>query len=277
MRLSKPLRPALAALAIAAALPAAAADAAAGTTATTTTSGRTGTTDRLFLAFVQDAAIVPSQWWEGQIEYVNGGNEIPADAFIVRGVVAFQPVKYLEVGGKFGLGNTNTDPPLPEGTGATDLDIFAKYLFHNVSDHLDFTAGVDATIPTGDDNVGLGFNSFAAQAFGGMRYTMESAIIGGHVGVRFNGDGSIFGADLAGKTSFELGVHVLFPMANQVTITGEAQIETARFDGMDSTAQIVGGVNWKAWQRGLLRASLAAGLTNATPNFRVLVGYAYTF
>jgi hypothetical protein len=245
--------------------------------APTPTNARAGTNQRLFLSFVQDAAIVPQQWWEGQIEYLNGSSQVPYDALIFRGVVAFQPVKNLELGGSFGLGNTNADPGLPDGTGATDLNVYGKYLFSNVSQGLDFSAGLLATIPTGDDNIGLGYNSFGAQAFGAMRYTMDSVIIGGNVGLRFNGSGSFMGVDLDGKTSFALGVCALFPMANEVTLTAEGQIETARFDGLDSTANLVGGIDWQAFKRGVLRASVAAGLTDATPNFQVLVGYAYSF
>jgi hypothetical protein len=244
---------------------------------TPATTQRNGTTDRLFLSFAQEAAIVPSQWWEGQLEYVNGGNDLPFDALLFRGVVAFQPVKNLELGGNFGLGNTNADPGIDDGTGATDLEVYGKYLFSNVSEGLDFAAGVLATIPTGEDNIGLGFNSFGAQAFGSMRYKMDSMSVGGNVGVRYNGDGSVFGVDLAGKTSFQLGVNALFHLANSVTMTAEAQVETERFDGLDSDARLVGGVDWHAFQRGQFRASLAAGLTDSAPNFTVLVGYAYAF
>lgn len=239
--------------------------------------GRTGTTERLFLSFAQDAAIAPSQWWEGQIEYDDGSQDIPVDAFIVRGVVAFQPVKNLEVGGSFGLGNTNADPSLPDGTGATDLNLYGKWMFPNAAAKVDFTAGLLATVPTGDDTAGLGFNSFGAQAFGAMRYTMEGAIIGGHVGARFNGDGQLQGFDLPGKTSYELGVCALFPLANQVTIVAEGRIETARFEGFDSSAELLGGINWKAFNRGMLRGAIAGGLTDGSPNVRVILGYAYTF
>jgi hypothetical protein len=228
-----------------------------------------GLSDRLFLAFVQDAAIAPSQWWEGQFEYQNGGSEIPVDAWIVRGVFAFQPIHNLEVGGRLGLGNSNTPPGYDGGTGATDLDIFGKWMFLNAADHLDFSAGAVVTLPTGDDT--------AFQAFGAMRYRMDGAIIGGHIGARYNGDGEFLGADINGKSSFELGVCALFPLANEVTITAEAQIETSRFEGVDSTANLVGGVDWNAFRRGVLRAALAAGLTDATPDFRILLGYAYTF
>lgn len=236
-----------------------------------------GLSDRLFLSFAQDAAIAPSQWWEGQIEYQNGSSGMPVDAMLVRGVFAFQPVHNLEVGGSFGLGNSNTPPGYNEGTGATDLNVYGKWMFLNAADNLDFSAGALATLPTGDDAVGLGFNSFGFQAFGAMRYRMDGAIIGGNIGARYNGDGEFLGADLNGKTSFELSVCALFPLANEVTITAEAQIETSRFEGLDSTANLVGGVNWRAFKRGVFRAALAAGLTDTTPNYRILAGYAYTF
>lgn len=242
-----------------------------------TPQGRSGTADRLFLSFAQDAAIAPSQWWEGQLEYDDGSKDIPVDAFIVRGVVAFQPVKNLEVGGNVGLGNTNADPSLPDGTGATDFNLYGKWMFPNAASKVDFTAGVLATVPTGDDTAGLGFNSFGAQAFGAMRYTMDGAVIGGHVGARFNGDGQFQGFDLQGKTSYELGVCALFPLANQVTIVAEGRIETARFEGFDSSADLLGGINWKAFDRGVLRGAIAGGLTDGSPNVRVILGYAYTF
>src|SRR5262245_32527427 len=120
---------------------------------TPTTSQRYGTTDRLFLSFAQEAAIVPSQWWEGQIEYLNDSDQLPYDALLFRGVVAFQPVKNLELGGDFGLANTNADPGIDDGTGATDLEIYGKYLFSNAGEGLDFAAGLLATIPTGDDSI----------------------------------------------------------------------------------------------------------------------------
>jgi hypothetical protein len=236
-----------------------------------------GMSDRLFLSFVQDAAIAPSQWWEGQLEYQNGSSEMPVDALIVRGVFAFQPIRNLEVGGSFGLGNSNTPPGFNDGTGATDLNLFGKWMFVNAADHVDFSVGGVLTLPTGDDTAGLGYNSFAFQAFGAMRYRMDGAIIGGHIGARYNGDGEFLGSDINGKSSFELGICALFPMANEVTLTAEAQIETSRFQDVDSTANIVGGVDWHAFKRGVFRAAVSAGLTDATPNYRILAGYAYTF
>src|SRR5262245_47396023 len=198
-------------------LTAALAVSAAAAQSTPAASQRTGTTDRLFLSFAQEAAVVPSQWWEGQLEYLDGGDQLPFTALLFRGVVAFQPVKNLEFGGDFGLANTNADPGIDDGTGSTDLEVYGKYIWPNVSDGLDFAAGVLATIPTGDDSIGLGFNSFGAQAFGSMRYKMDSMSVGGNVGVRYNGGGRVFGVDIDGKTSFQLGVNGLFHLDDQGT------------------------------------------------------------
>lgn len=246
-------------------------------TPTPTPSAPSGMSDRLFLAFAQDAAIVPSQWWEGQVEYADGAKDLPVDVLLARGVVAFQPFRNFEVGGRVGFGTTDTDPSLPDGTGATDLDAYAKYFFGNAADRADFTAGLLVTIPTGDDNVGLGFNAFSGQLFGAVRYRLDNLVIGGHVGARFNGDGDLLGFPIDGTTSFELGVAALVPMGNAFSFVGEAQIETERFDGFDSAAQIMAGVNWKAFGRGMLRGAVGVGLTDSTPNVRILAGYAYTF
>lgn len=245
-------------------------------------------TDRLFLAFAQDAAVVKSQWWEGQLDYLDGSKGVPTDALIVRGVVAFRPIKTLEVGGSFGLGNTNASPGRPDGTGATDLNAYGKWVFKDVAQNTDFAAGLVITIPTGDDTVGLGFNSFASQAFGSVRYKLENVVVlGGHVGLCLNSDGEYQGNDLDGKASYQLGFSALFPLANQVSVVTEAQIQTARFDnnnpspnnliGAEAATQILGGINWRAFGRGMLRGAIAFGLTEGAPDFSVYMSYAYTF
>src|SRR5262245_48635686 len=72
-------------------------------------------TDRLFLAFVQDATVVPAQWWEGQIEFVNID---PFNVIYARLVAALQPARNFEVGGRVGVGDSSGSGG---GFGATDL------------------------------------------------------------------------------------------------------------------------------------------------------------
>ncbi len=243
-----------------------------------------GIADRLFLAFSQDAVMVNSQWWEGQIEFADGSTGIPVDVLLVRANVAFRPWKSLEVGGRVGFGKSSSPGP-NDGTGATDLDVYGKWVWADAVSNTDFTAGLLFTVPTGDDTAGLGYNAFSTQAFGGVRYRLENVVLGGHVGFRHNGSGKFQSVDLAGKNSFELGVSALFPLANQVSFVGEAQYESARFDnpslissvGDDAALQVLAGVNWTAFRRGTLRGAIAGGLTDGAPNFRVLVGYSFNF
>ena len=272
------LRPFLLIAAIAAAAPAAfGADPEPATAKPTSAAAPAEFADRLFLGFAQEASLVPSQWWEGQLEYADGSDDIPVDVFLVRGVVAFRPIKQLEVGGRVGFGTTSAGQGRSDGTGATDLDLYGKWVFQNVADHLDLSAGAVLTIPTGDDTAGLGFNSFSGQLFGGLRYQFDEFELGGHVGVRYNGDGDFQGFSLDGKGSFELGVSALFPLANHVSLVGEAQMETDRFDQVDASTQLLFGVNWRAFGRGMFRGAVAGGLTNGAPDFRVILGYAYSF
>lgn len=220
--------------------------------------------------------MVKSQWWEGRLEYANGKNSDP-NVLLMRGVVAFRPIKNLEVGGSFGFGTASASPPDPDGTGATDLDAYGKWVFKDAAPDTDFTVGLLITIPTGDNTAGLGFDSFSSQVFGGVRRSLENVVLGGHIGLRLNGDGQFQNTDLQGKTSFEMAFSALFPLANQVSLVAEAQVETDRFENFDAATQILGGINWRAFGRGMLRGAVSVGLTDGSPDFRVLAGYAYTF
>jgi hypothetical protein len=245
--------------------------------------------DRLFLSFMEDAALVRSQWWEAQIQYSDSSSGTPVDSLVLRGVVAFRPIQTLEVGGNFGFGSTDASSPgQPDGSGATDLQAYAKWVFVDATPNTDFTAGMIFGIPTGDDYVGLGFNSFSAEAFGGVRYRLgKSVILGGHVGITLNGDGEFQTHELQGQTSFELAFSAVFPLANQVSLVAEVQSQSARFDktnpspytsiGTDSATQVLGGVNWRAFDRSMFRGAVAFGLTDGAPDFSALVSYVYTF
>jgi hypothetical protein len=264
--------------------PAAAPATSSNVSATTPAAPATGFADRLFLSFSQDAALVPSQWWEAQIEYDDGKNTAP-NVFLFRGQVAFRPVKSLEVGGRVGFGNASASGSTPDGSGATDLEAYGKWVFLDAAQNTDFSVGVTLTVPTGDDTAGLGYNSFGSQIFGGVRFRMEQVVLGGHLGVRYNGDGNFQGIPLNGKASFEFAGSALFPLAHQVSLVGELRYETARFDNPtvsstsadDADTQILAGINWRAFGRGMFRGAVAGGLTDGSPNYRLILGYAYTF
>jgi hypothetical protein len=232
--------------------------------------------DRLFLSFMQEANLVPSQWWEGELEYADGNSDVPVDVFLFRGVVAFHPVGALEVGGNVGFGSTDSPGPF-DGEGATDLNLYGKWVFVDVAQNLDLAAGLVATVPTGDDSAGLGFDAFALQGFGSIRYRFEQVELGGNVGVRVTEDGHFQNSDLQGKTSFRIAISALFPLASQVSLLGEAQFESDRFEFVDGDSEVLAGINWRVFGRGMLRGAVAAGFSKGAPDFRVIAAYAYTF
>lgn len=229
--------------------------------------------DRLFLNFIEDATIPNQQWWEGQGEFSNGEG---INLWLARGVVAFQLVSNLEVGGRVAFGKSDASPGIPDGTGATDLDAWAKYYFGGSK--TSFAVSLVATVPTGDDTAGLGYDAFSVGAFGSLRTTFDRWIITGKIGVRSNGDGQIFGSvELDGEASPSLGGGFLYLWTDQVSLVGEINYEDGRFDGLDSDTRVLGGLNWRVADQGLFRAAVTLGLTDGAPDFQLLAGYAYTF
>jgi len=231
--------------------------------------------DRLFLNFLEDAAVVQRQWWEGQFEYTDGA---PIDSVLLRGVVAFQPLPSLEVGGRVGFGSTDTPAGFPDGSGATDLDVWGKYYFATPSGTTEFAAGAVVTVPTGDDTAGLGFDAFALGGFGSMRYNAKRFSWTGKIGLRLNEDGAILGsADVDGETSASIGAGVIWPWSKSVGFVGEVNYEDGRFEGADADTRALAGIQWHLSDRALLRGSATVGLSDGAPDLQALVGYAYTF
>jgi hypothetical protein len=232
----------------------------------------TSSDDRLFYAFIEDATVVDRQWWEGRLEYIDGDS---IEITQLSGVVAFQPWDRVELGGRVGFGDSDVGGGLSDqsGSGATDLDFWGKYYFGGGGE-TEFAAGIVATIPTGDDNAGLGSDAFAVSAFGAIRHRLARAILSFHGGLRFNQDGQIFGVDLDGETSALLGGAIIAPLADQITVVGEVDFESGRFDGADDDLRVLGGLNWRVFNRGMFRAALGVGLSDGAPDWQVLIGYA---
>ena len=228
-----------------------------------------GAVDRLFLTFGQEARLVDRQWWEGRLEYLDGSSG--ADATILSVVAAFQPWDQVEFGGHVGFGDS--DGFAGSGSGATDLDLWAKYHFGE-GDKTEYAAGGLVIVPTGDDAAGLGYDSFAFGGFGSVRHQGRRATFSGNLAVRLNGDG-ISGTD--GDTSIEIGLGAIVPANEKLSFVAEARFETERFDGFESDTRVLGGINLAAGKSGAFRAAIAVGLTDGAPDVQVLAGYASTF
>lgn len=238
-----------------------------------TTSSNTGY-DRLFLAFIEDTAIAQKQWWEGQLELADGED---VDVLLLRGIVAFQPWTNVELGGRVGFGNSDASGDVEDGTGATDVEAWGKYRFGKEAEGVQFAAGASAIVPTGDDAAGLGSDSFALAAFGTLRWQVDPVIVSLHAGLRTNGDGQIFGVELNGKTSPFVGGGVIYPLSDRVSLIGEVKFEGERFEEGDKDTRVLGGVNWRPFNRGMFRGAVASGLSDGSPNFQLIAGYAAQF
>ena len=180
--------------------------------------------------------------------------------------------------GSIGFGNTDTSGDLNEGTGATDLNLWGKYFWNLNNDRTEVAAGGILIVPSGDDSVGLGFDSWAVKGFGAVRYRLKPAVITGTLGLQFNSNGrTLDSPTLDGEIAYSLGVGVLAPWGESFSWVGELSFKSERLDGAENDTQILGGINLRLSSRGLLRPALAFGLQDGAPDLRILVGYAYSF
>lgn len=229
--------------------------------------------DRLFLNFIEDGTIVDNQWWEGNLVYAEGE---AADATLLSGQVAFQPWRDLELGARVAFGSTDTQGPIPEGTGATDLDVWAKYRFPPGA-RTEFTVGGVLTVPTGDESAGLGADAFGVSVFGAMRYRFRRFVFSGNLGAQFNEDGRVLGSgiDLDGQTAPFVGAAAMFFITDRITLVAEGRWRSERFEGVGDDSQLLGGLDWHVSPRGVLRAAVGFGVSSAAPDVTILAGYAF--
>ncbi len=249
-------------------------------------SSPTSSHDRLFLAFIEDATLAQNQWWEGQLE-ISDGLEVPRtsenpqggdiDAFILRGIVAFQPWIDFEVGVRVGFGSTDGSGGF-DGSGATDLEVWGKYHLDEWQ-NIEFAVGGVVTIPTGDETAGLGEDAFGGSAFGSMRYRLDRVSLSGHLGVQFNGDGRQINetVDRDGETAIQIGVGVIYPFSGSVSGIAEISFDGGRLEGSDDDLRLLGGLNWRVGSRSNLRGAVTFGLDDGAPDAQLLVSYAAQF
>jgi hypothetical protein len=241
--------------------------------------------DRLFLQFERDAAIIPHQWWEGQIVFTGSEN---IDATVAQLVFALAPAKKVEVGGRVGFGTTNTASDLPDGSGATDLEVWGKWAgTMGASGKTELAFGGILNVPTGDDTAGLGTDSWNVAVYGAFRHPLRFAVLTWNIGFRANDDGSVVGIPIKGKNSFFIGGGFLWPISDQFTFVGELVWETERFEpvtgqvrsleSFDDDARVLGGINWRPFNTGMFRGAIAAGLTDGAPDWQLYLTYAYNF
>ena len=234
--------------------------------------------DRLFLGFIEDATVVDRQWWEAQLEFSQGDL---VDTSLVRGVVAFQPWDDIELGARLGFGNTSTRSGLPDGRGATDMDIWGKYYLGHPEEgkKVDLAVGVQLKIPTGDNTSGLGFDSFALGFFGSLRWRITRMFtLSGNAGFQINEDGETLDSPrLNGLTSERLGVGLIVALSQRLNLVGEWAYAGERFEGMGTDSRLAASANWRLGKNGMLRGSIVGGTSSGAPDTQFMVAYAWQF
>ncbi len=221
--------------------------------------------------------MVRQRRYEAQLEFADFS---AGDQTVFRGIAAFQfdAIPQVEFGVRLGLGDVDGSLGLLGGSGLTDTDVWAKlHLGARGRKAVEYTVGALLTLPTGDEDEGLGFDALRSKLFGAARWTQPWGTISAHVGVRFNEDGRIGSFSVPGEIAPAAGVGVVYPLDDDLVLVGEAVFEGERFDGFDADARLLGGVNWRLGGRGGFRFALAAGVADGAPDLQLLAGYAADF
>ena len=255
--------------------------------------------NRLFIRFIEDAAIVPSYRAEGQFWYSSnqpsmqspfGLDNVPgaapssrkrdadkaseADIFELRPVFAMNVAEDLEFGARFGL--AQRDPARGGGdTGLTDLDLWGKISL--VSDPVKISAGLVLSLPTGNGDSLLGTGETNVEFFGAIRKDFARLTVAGNLGVRINQDQDLNGSEAEGNNSLLIGAAVLFPAGEKTVVTAEWAIETERLEGLKNYSTLLGGAEYRYREDLIFRAAVGGGLSDGSPDFLVNCSIAWLF
>ena len=243
-------------------------------TSGTAASRDTGPAGRLFLGFEREAVLVNRQWWEGQIEIAQGD---VIDVQQARLVVAMNPFRGMEFGGRIGFGSTDTDSGLPDGRGATDLDLWAKFALGRFEGGTHVVAGALLTLPTGDNTAGLGDDAFSGGGFLAIRRPIGRMTLHADFGIRSYQDGEILGFKQDGRTTGFVGGGLVIPMDRSFDFIAEARYESEKFRDRDADSRVLGGIDWRLTDNGRLRAAVGFGVTDGAPDFQFIAGWAGMF
>ena len=255
--------------------------------------------NRLFIRFIEDAAIVPSYRAEGQFWYLSNSPSMQspfglddvssgasssrkrdadkaseAEIFEVRPLFAMNVAEDLEFGARFGL--AQRDPARGGGdTGLTDLDLWGKISI--VSDPVKISAGLVLSLPTGSGDKLLGTGETNVEFFGAIRKDFENLTIAGNVGLRINQDQDLGPNEAEGKNSVLIGAAVLVPAGEKTVVTAEWAIETERLEGLKNYSTLLGGAEYRYREDLVLRAAAGGGLSDGSPDFLLTCSVAWLF
>ncbi len=224
---------------------------------------------RVFQRFVEDAAIVPGGWIEGRLVYANLPN---GESAFAGPLIAFRLGDSVEAGLRFGF--IDVDPDVGSGgSGFSDVDLFLKYRAPRSGPHrAAFGALVKA--PTADEEDGIGTGETDVEVFAAYRANLPAVTLAFNAGARLNGDPP--GVDV--EETILLGAGILMPATHRLTFLIEGSWETERFDGAGNDGRLTTGLQLMGHGgRGGFRAAVALPLTDAAPDYEVIVGALFSY
>jgi hypothetical protein len=237
---------------------------------------------RLFLRFVEDAALVPSYWLEGQARWqtntgafgADEGAASEANTLSATGVFAMNVAEDFEFGGRIGLAHRDPDDGSGE-TGLTDMDLWGKVSV--ATDPMAFSVGLLVTAPTGSEDKFLGTGETNVEFFGGVRKALGRVTLAGNLGMRINQDADFDEVELEGQNSLLGGAAVLVEATRNVGLILEYAVESARYEGTGTDARLLGGFDWSVSEQFLVRGGVAGGLSNGAPDVELIGSAAWLF
>lgn len=237
---------------------------------------------RLFYRFVEDAALVPSYWLEGQARWQTNTGAFGADAgeaseatlVSTTGVFAMNVAEDFEFGGRIGMAHRDPDDGGSD-TGLTDMDLWGKVSVS--TEPVAFSLGLMVTAPTGSEDKFLGTGETNVEFFGGVRKAFGKVTLAGNLGMRINQDADFDQVALEGKNSVLGGAAVLFSAGRSVNLILEYAVESARYEGTATDARLLGGFDWSLSEQLLLRGGVGGGLSNGAADFELMGSLAWLF
>lgn len=250
--------------------------------AAASTGARAAETDLLRIPslFPYNAQTIDTMWFEVDVEYRKtddtAGSPKSSDLMLTA-LAAFSPIPELEVGATISHVSRDFDRDvLGSPSGPTDAFAWGKYRFYRQQDTM-FTVGAFASLPTGEEDDGLGTGNVDPGVFlsAGTR-TAGNAFVEASIGLRVNGDLESRFARANGKTSVLVDLGAVMTASQGFDAFAGFALETERYDGGDSFAQLTGGGRWQISGPWRLQAQAGLGLGDAAPKVSLGIGLVFT-
>lgn len=255
--------------------------------------------NRLFIRFIEDAAIVSSFRAEAQFWYFSHTpslqssfdlEDLPgsapssaerdadragdANVYELRPLFAFNVAEDFEFGARIGF--AERDPSRGGGdTGLTDLEVWGKISV--VSEPVKISTGMVVSVPTGDEDNLLGTGETNLEFFGAIRKDWSHLSLAGNLGVRINQDQDLGNNEAEGTESILVGAAVLVPVGAKLVLTAEWAFETERLEGLKNYSTLLGGGEYRLGESLMCRAAVGGGLSDGAPDFVATASLAWLF